>query len=284
MQKLTNFFRKGIDLKKFKAIFKSLFFKFKNLTSNKKKLKIGRNYLYLYSNIKHEFKYLNEKFNVDAMLADQFIKKNSLVIDVGANIGYCALQYLKNGAERVDAYEPNCEIFRRLKRLKINELNAFNLAISDLNGESNLFISQSHNQGHTLEKKIVDDFRWIFPENLKKQKVKLKTLDTIYCRGEIFDFIKIDVEGHELKILKGGNLFFKRCKKAILQIEIYNKESDQVFEELQKYYKYIYRVFYSLSIGKLYFSDLRDSQPIKNYTNNPPNYICSNKKLDNLLK
>jgi hypothetical protein len=41
------------------------------------------------------------------------------------------------------------------------------------------------------------------------------------------DLVKIDVEGHEMEVLKGAAETLKRCKPLFIQIEIHNRKKDR---------------------------------------------------------
>jgi len=242
--------------------------------------KIGNHVLFLDSANKHERKYYKKRNHIDAMLGEAFVKKGFNVLDLGANVGFCALHYLKNGASNVDAYEPQHELFLRLKAIEAPSLNAFEIAVSDEAADLDLYISTAHNQGHTLELEQVKLHRKVFPDQLIVQKVRTKLLDDIYGESEIFDFIKMDIEGYELRALKGGAKLLSRSRNCILQVEIYDKFFEQTVFELSKTFNHIYKVFYSEDAGKFYLSKNISEVPVFGFKDKPPNYICSNRSLD----
>lgn len=182
------------------------------------------------------------------------------------------------------AYEPERSLFSRLKKIKDKNLFVFDVAISDKNLDLKLYLSSKHQQGHTLELEQVDLFRDIFSTNVETQIVKTCTLDDTYSHGEFFDFIKIDIEGHELSALQGGRDLLRRNSSCILQIEIYPKYFDQVASEIKRNFSYIYRVFEAKVGGSFYLSDNVSEKPEYGYKNSPPTYICSNVKLEKFTK
>ena len=93
------------------------------------------------------------------------------------------------------------------ENIKLNEyenrIKAFNIALSDKNGEADLFAATEHNDlgsfedgSHTL---YATDDRSVF-----LQKIKMETLDSKQNELPKPDFIKLDVEGAELFALKGA--------------------------------------------------------------------------------
>lgn len=244
-----------------------------------KRKKIGNNYLSLDVHNKHERRYYRKKHHIDAILANAFVVKGNKVLDLGANIGFCTLHYLRNGASLVHAYEPENVMFNRLKEIEDKCLMVFDTAISDTKSEKVLYLSSKHQQGHSLQLDQVELFEDIFSKDVATQAVKTSTLDKIYNSQEFFDFIKIDVEGHELSALKGGRDLFGRNPSCILQIEIYPMYFDEVSLELRKSFNHIYLVFEAKIGGTFYLSENVWEEPEHGYKNTPPNFICSNNKI-----
>jgi hypothetical protein len=87
----------------------------------------------------------------------------------------------------------------------------FNLAISDKETQMNLNTSLSHNGLHTLG---TNPLRFT---DIKPIPINTTTLD-IFFKDIPIHFIKIDTEGHEYFILKGGMEVIKRYK-PIIQLE-----------------------------------------------------------------
>lgn len=132
-----------------------------------------------------------------------FSVKESVVLDIGANIGHHSL-YASSVASVVHAFEPYEPVFQKLKE-KIIRNNLKNLYLHEVGvGDSNeikiFYPPAGHNTGtgsfvskeetnECVELKIVrlDDY-------IKKLK-----LDKI-------DFIKMDIEGYEVNALKGMQL------------------------------------------------------------------------------
>ena len=250
-----------------------------NFFSNKKKIKIGDYYLLLNLSNPHEKKYYKSIENDDYCISKNLIKKDSIVLDLGANIGFTALLYLSFGASKVYVFEPVSNLVKRLRAIKSDKIKVFDYALSDFNGFSEIYLSTTHNQGHSLNDSWPERFGNVF-KKIKKEKVKVATLDTLLV-NQIFDFIKIDVEGMEERTIIGGDAFFKRNKDAIVQIEIYDWQFDKTHSLLSKYYKNTYVPI--IEDGKLkYFKDLSlfvHADEIQ--FNGPPNYIYSNTSILN---
>lgn len=244
---------------------------------SKKKVKIGDNVLLLHISNIHEKRYSKSIKNDDYYISKTFIKDNYKVLDLGANIGFTALLYLKFGAKQVYAVEPIPILAKRINNINSNNITVFNYGISDINGFDEIYLSTSHNQGHSLNVDWPERFKEVFKKR-EKVKIKVATLDSLF-KEEIFDFIKIDIEGSETKAILGGTEFFKNNVNAIVQIEIYDWQFEATNSLLSKYYKYVYLPIVNFNQGEINIVEL-DEFKSGNYTlEGPPNYIYTNKKL-----
>ncbi len=127
--------------------------------------------------------------------------KGDIVVDIGANIGIFTKYALANGAKRVYSYEPirsNYDIL--VKNTNGYEVITDNIGISDI-CKTEIFHIDSNSGGHTL----LD----IDPNKTRTEhteEVKCYSLDYMFGNKSIpdqIDFMKIDAEGAEIKILSG---------------------------------------------------------------------------------
>jgi len=152
------------------------------------------------------------------------VKIGNVVVDLGANIGYYSLILAKlvGNEGKVFSFEPVPKNFSKLeKNIKLNNYSnviAENIAISNFNGQTELFVSQKTIGGSTLyEPKQIKSHQNFLPIS-----VSTMTLDN-YLKSktnhENIDFLKIDIEGSEVNALKGATNILKNPKLKIL-IEI----------------------------------------------------------------
>ncbi len=143
------------------------------------------------------------------------LKKNMLVIDIGANIGYYALIEAKAGA-KVIAFEPtpkNIEILK--KNIEINKFEnqilVSDKAISDKKGTEKLYLGFS-NSGNSM-----------IPLNENHILIKSVTLDEYLSKQNIkkVDIIRMDIEGGELKAVKGMEKLLTENPPKHLFIELH---------------------------------------------------------------
>lgn len=143
------------------------------------------------------------------------IKPGSIVIDAGAHIGYYTLLFAKLVKEKghVYAFEPSLENFKLLeKNVAINgykNVTLINKALSDKKGVVNLYLSKTSDADH----KTYND-----KNSRKFVKVQATSLDIFFKKSTFpIDFVKIDVQGDEAKILNGmKNILAKNLRLKIL--------------------------------------------------------------------
>lgn len=168
--------------------------------------------------VNHEYEPLETKL-FSYYLAKARVR--GVVIDVGANIGYYSIMagnYLKPRHGVVYAYEP--EFRNRLQLYSNKNLNnLYNVivkpvAASDIDGEATLFVSNTEWGEHSLQN--LSNIRKVD----KTIKVRTERLDSI-VKPSSFDglavsLIKIDVEGSELKVLRGAKHIIESCHPVII--------------------------------------------------------------------
>ena len=147
--------------------------------------------------------------------------KKKQFIDVGANIGnhtngLCS--YFSN----CHAFEPNPRTFQLLKANMTGKPNVIchQLALSNCSGEAS-FHQDSNNSG----KSRVIDMSQFNAQNNNNDLIKIKTmrLDDIINKHSDVGLIKIDVEGHELKVLEGAVEILKK-QRPFIMIEVLANE------------------------------------------------------------
>jgi FkbM family methyltransferase len=141
----------------------------------------------------------------------QFIKKDDLCFDIGANFGLRTEIFLKLGA-KVVAVEPQAVCMQKLQKKYGNneKVTLIKKAISDNHGKEELMISDSHTLS-SMSKEWIDSIKssnmfFVSTQAFKWQKtatVAVTTLDRLIYKYGKPAFCKIDVEGYEYRVIKG---------------------------------------------------------------------------------
>ena len=161
-------------------------------------------------------------------LLNMLIKnKVKYCLDIGAHNGDYSKKLLETYNMRVIAFEPMKQSFKNLKNLKnyySDKFQCFNIALSDKNGFQKIYFAKSNSQLASLSSNL-KNINFLKKKKFKNQKIKVSTLDYFEKKNKnIFprkiDFLKIDTEGNDLKVLKGGLNFIKKYKPEFIQIEM----------------------------------------------------------------
>lgn len=158
------------------------------------------------------------------------------VIDIGADEGWWSFFCLDwDSTIQIDAFEPNPLSYKKLASTlkEYPTFNLHNVAISDKEGELSLCLEG----GQTHSREEVSDCI-----------VSCKPLMN-YVGEKIVDVMKIDVEGHELKILESIHPYLKQFKSIIFEFTVnwYGTTRDECINKsiqellfLKEHYKYMY--------------------------------------------
>jgi FkbM family methyltransferase len=188
------------------------------------------------------------------IILKKYVKRNDNCIDVGCHKGEILDLILKYAPEgKHYAFEPIPYLFNELKNKYKAEI--FPYALSDSSGESTFQLVKNAPAYSGIKKRRYD----ITNPKIEEIKVELKTLDKIIPPNEKIHFIKIDVEGGELGVLKGAKNLLK-MNKPIVIFEFGKGASDYYGTSPFDVYNFI-----SNEIGlKIYTlqSFIKDKQPL----------------------
>ncbi|HXJ02025.1 MAG TPA: FkbM family methyltransferase [Micropepsaceae bacterium] len=167
-------------------------------------------------------------FEKEAKFVPLLIKPGMTVLDIGANVGVYSLPLARRAAPtgRVYAYEPASEPRRLLEKSKdantLHNLTVVGAALSDRSRRAHLDAGIS-SELHKLADRDKDD------NNSLGESVPVTSLDeedAIRNWGSP-DFVKIDAEGEEQRILAGGQNFFTRNSPLVMFEVKAEKEIDK---------------------------------------------------------
>jgi FkbM family methyltransferase len=139
------------------------------------------------------------------------IPEDAVTVDVGANCGLYTRQ-LARLSRQVHAFEPSRQMARLLRRTSASNVSVHEIALSDHNGDAELFIPQGDN-GLVYGLASLEP-RADLPTKLVSTHVPTARLDAIVHQDVAF--VKIDVEGHELNVLNGAVELLERSQPVFL--------------------------------------------------------------------
>lgn len=153
-------------------------------------------------------------------------------VDIGANIGaYSLFMTTVPSIRTIHTFEPSPETFQQLtQNVELNKLNI------------NLYNKAASDRRHALQFGIVNTFSGAnsavdttihsqFERQIQVEAVAVD--DTLAERGQRV-CIKVDVEGHEKKVLAGMADYLAR-NEVVLQIEDYSDDPNEMARELKTY-------------------------------------------------
>ena len=142
------------------------------------------------------------------------IREGDTVVDVGGNMGIFARSAWERGAERVFSFEPQRRVFECYNMNAKPGMECYNVGIADKMGKFELTYGDSDN--NTGGGSLFADYENRGKEIFHRENVITLTLDQLFEIGlfNTVDFLKIDCEGAEGRVLKGitnENLRKFRC-------------------------------------------------------------------------
>ena len=183
-----------------------------------KKLNIFKFFYFLFQYLKMllKFRNPNSHWGVDLILNSIFKnKRKGFYLDIGCHhplINNHTYLFYKKGwsGANIDIDFNSIDMFNFYRPKDINR----QLALSDKVGEANLYFYHNRAAKNTLSKEFGVDSKTI-------KNIKTDTLTNFLIQNNLsdkkIDFMSIDVEGNELKVLEG--LDFKTIKPSVILVE-----------------------------------------------------------------
>lgn len=199
-----------------------------------------------------------------------FRSESPVLFDVGANVGSYTRELSKLCKKgQVHSFEPGCETYKALcDNIKLKNVKLNNIGLSDVCSEVTLYYDNAKSGLASLYKRQLDHFGTDFS---KYETVKVDTIDH-YCEENkisFIDFLKLDIEGNELKALIGANNMLSNDRVGAIQIEFggCNIDSRVFFRDFWNLLHEKYLV-YRITGGGLF--------PVTNYAEMLEIFSCTN--------
>lgn len=139
-----------------------------------------------------------------------------VVFDVGANVGEWTQIVLENNSHaEVHCFEPSMDTFKALLANKfISKVRCNNIGLGSAREEKKFYVFGNES---TVNSVYLRD--GMVP--LREYVIKIDTIDNYCAKNGVrrVDFLKIDVEGNELEVLKGAQKMLQEGRIKIVQFE-----------------------------------------------------------------
>jgi len=161
----------------------------------------------------------------ELQLIGQYIRQGARILDIGANIGNHTVWFEKVlKASKVTVIEPH---ERSIALLKINsllngltavDLSHLGIAFGSVEGMGRFHIAQSFNIAGA---EVLEDDAGTVPIRVGDKVI-----------GDLdYDFVKVDVEGAEIEVIKGLRLLIDRSKPTLF-VEVWDRNRDAFVAEM----------------------------------------------------
>jgi len=174
-------------------------------------------------------------------IVKKYVHEGDIVIDIGAHVGYYTLLMAQLVGEngKVYSFEPDPVNFQLLK--KSVEINGFEnvvliqKAVSNITDKVKLFLGDDDSAINRIYDAKLGDAK----ESIDVESV---TIDEYFKENdELVNFIKIDSEGSEVKIINGMKQFLSRNQELVMMTEFFpflikksGDEPNQYLKSLEK--------------------------------------------------
>ena len=189
------------------------------------------------ANPEHQYLYFygthDERHVVTKLL--KIIQPGDICWDIGANIGFytCLLASRVKDAGVVVAFEPalrTCGYLRENVSLnRFENVTVVNKGLGDTVEQRHLYYSEARLAEGTASLKYAD-------ERAASERVTLDTIDNLISELPVPDFIKIDVEGYQLEVLRGGEHCLKTHAPLLMaELKDVGETNHAMFGEIENY-------------------------------------------------
>jgi FkbM family methyltransferase len=170
------------------------------------------------------------------LVLQELLQPAATFVDVGANIGFFSLvTSVTKPRIKVIAFEPNPKNFRILNENIVangfENIHCEFLAVSDVIGPATLYLN-----GSDMSASLLPDFQVEYNPATNSIQTQTTTLDDYFEKhgaGRPL-ILKVDVEGHEVALLRGGRRMLReKAPEIILEVlKSYPDEVNEFFNEL----------------------------------------------------
>ena len=163
------------------------------------------------------------------------------ILDIGANKGKWTQEIKKKVFPKAEYTLIEAIDYEELEKLSVkhDNINYKNILLDEI--ERLVTWYEKRNTGDSIFKENTGYF-----DDCKEIKRSTTTLDLVFNKNEVFELIKIDCQGAEIPILKGGNRLVQKSSVIILEVPFmgeYNIGAPNFYEHINYMENIGYRVF-----------------------------------------
>jgi FkbM family methyltransferase len=176
-------------------------------------------------------------------------KDDLVLFDVGANIGeYTKLlrDSFSGKKARLFSFEPQPAAFAQLEKVARDggAINTYNFGLSDQSGKATMWYDAAGSVLGSLHQRDGSHHQSYLTV---QEEVRMETLDEFCENNQLahIDFLKLDVEGHELRVFAGGEKMLGSGRISVIQFEFgeCNIASRTYFQEFYNLLKSRYQIY-----------------------------------------
>jgi FkbM family methyltransferase len=175
-------------------------------------------------------------------------KKYDYIFDLGANCGHFSIVAADNFPEaKIYAFEPSPSLHPILKKNIANRnINIVEKAVADSIGTTKFHINLAGQQTNSILEENVAAFN----KDYQVIEVALTTLDAFTTEHYIpnIDILKIDCQGAESLILRGGEKILQKTTYLILEITFLDNDVRGLLNQVAEFFPY-HKVINAVSLG-----------------------------------
>lgn len=191
-------------------------------------------------------------YDLEVISVIKSLSKDANCIDIGVNEGqlfdYIVLHCNKGS---IIGFEPIPALFQYLKnKYSTNNIRLFPYALSNIESTSPFYFFEKRTGVSGLANR-----HSLFPELAQKAlPIEIKTLDSMIDLSRV-DFIKIDVEGAELKVLEGAKELLLKTNPIIV-FECQNNGLDFFDNTAEQIYDFLNELNFNISLVRYYLKGM----------------------------
>lgn len=219
-----------------------------------------------------KFLYVGNFETTERNFFNAYLRAGDTVLDAGANIGLFTLISAKivGSQGHVHAFEPVGQVYERLQENiflnRLDNVSAHQIALSDTTAETQIKTSlDGYDAWNSLAQPTAG-------ETFKTESIQALKLDDFVAQYDLstpIALMKIDVEGWESHLLRGGEKLFSQATAPTLLVEFTETNCQAAQSSCHSLYRqledYGYQMFtYQVDSRQLIFEPIRESYEYAN--------------------